>query len=295
MLLGYMPLPEDWKILNQAGKDGEYIVGPNDIKVLPPKADYFTYSNLPGMNQMSSQAGQQVKPLMSVESLVKNELEPLLKKEGAKLIKGYHIPELQKYAENYDQFTFKSVPQQTTFKAYATEWQHEEGNLLLILNYRVSYSNTGVYWGYHTEMIGAPSAHFERAKKTYIYSLVNRKYNPQWLRACYMEEAQKAAQSGKLHQQRMAALRAEGQAIIERGKAYSAKVDVNHQRWMNAHLEQTTVTNSNSGQSYQVDAGANEYWINSNGEYISSNNFNYNPNTDNTVNNQAWTKTIIQN
>jgi hypothetical protein len=294
MLLGYMPLPEDWKILDRAGEDNEIITGPNDIKVFAALANYYTYSDLPGMNQMSTQAGQQVKPLMSVESFVKNELEPMLSKEGARLIKQYHLPELQKYAENYDQFTFKSVPMQTNFKAYATEWEHDDGEkLLLIINYRASYSDTGVYWGYYSDMMGAPTAHFEKAKKDYIYALANQKYNPQWLQTCYMEEAQKAAQRGELHQQRMAALRAEGQAIIERGKVHSAQVDASHKKWMDAHLDRTTV--SSGGQSYQVDGGANEYWINANGEYISSNNYNYDPNTDNSVNNQSWTKTTIQN
>ncbi|WP_396636884.1 hypothetical protein [Maribacter sp. R77961] len=48
------------------------------------------------------------------------------------------------------------------------------------------------------------------------------------------------------------------------------------------------------GRSYQVASGETEYWINSNGEYITSNNYNYDPNMDNSVNSQSWTKTTIQ-
>lgn len=43
-----------------------------------------------------------------------------------------------------------------------------------------------------------------------------------------------------------------------------------------------------NGNSYQVDAGADQYWMNSNNEYIMSNDAFYNPNADNSVNNYDW-------
>lgn len=294
MLVGLMPLPQDWKIHSRIGQDQVNISGPNAIKIYAEQGNGFWYSELPGLNQMMANKGHTIKPPMSVENLVKNVLGPALANTGGRLTKQYHHTELQKYAENYDQFTFKSVPMRKEFKAYVTEWEgNDDSKLLFVINYFVSHSQEGIYWGYYANMMEAPKTHFEKAKNDYLYALINRKYNPQWLQTCYMQEAQKAAQRGELHQQRMAALRAEGQAIIERGKAYSAQVDANHKRFMDAHLERTNVTSG--GQTYQVDAGANEYWINSNGEYISSNNYNYDPNMDTSVNNQNWTKTTIQN
>lgn len=296
MLLGYMPLPENWKIHASVGQDQVIISGPDDIKVYAPQSNYFTYSELPGMNQMSSQAGQQVKPLMSVENLVKEILEPAMRQDGAKLINQYHLPELQKYAENYDQFTFKSVPMRKEFKAYATEWESDKENskLLIIINYFVSYSQTGIFWGYYANMIEAPRGSFEVAKKNYLYALSNSKYNPKWLQTCYIEEAKKARQRGEIHEQRMYALRAEGQAIIQRGKEHSAMVDANHKNWMDGHLGRTNVTSQSTSQSFQVDAGSNEYWMNSSNEYISSDDLFYDPNNDNSVNNESWTKMTIQ-
>lgn len=296
MVLGQMPMPKDWRIHTSTNEENVSISGPNDIKIYGSNSDFFTYSQLPGMNQMSAQAGQHVKPLMSVENLVKIELTPKIEAMGLRMTKQYHHQELQKYAENYDQFTFKSVPTRKEFKSYGTEWQDQDGNqLLLIINYSASYTDTGVFWGYYTDMMSAPSAGFEKAKNHYIYALLNRKYNPQWLQTCYTEEAQKAAQSGKLHQQRMAALRAEGQAIIERGKSHSAMVDNNHKRFMDSHLDRTNVSNIDIGKSYQVNAGSKEYWMNSSNEYISSDDLFYDPNTDNSVNNESWTKITTEN
>lgn len=296
MLLGHMPLPDNWKIHNAVGQDQVVISGPDNVKIYAPQSNYFTYSELPGMNEMSAQAGHQVTPLISVENLVKTKLEPLLKNEGTRLTNQYHYTELQKYAENYDQFTFKSVPMQKEFKAYVTEWEGVNNTkLLMVINHSASYSQTGVFWGYYANMMEAPKAEFEVAKKNYLYALTHCKYNPKWLQTCYMEEAQKAKQRNELHTQRMAALRAEGQAIIQRGKAYNAIVDHNHKRFMDTHLERTTVSSLSSGQSYQVDSGNKEYWMNSSNEYIPSDDLSYDPNMDNTVNNESWTRMTIQN
>jgi len=292
--LGYLPLPNDWKLKNKADEERAFIFGPNNVRGFLPLINSFVYSQLPGYNQMMSQSGFQIKPLKTPEQLVKEELVPAFSKEGITLFKQYRVPELKKYDENYDQFVFRAVPMQKSFDVLATEWGDKDGNrLLFIIRQYIGYTQESCNWGYIVDMMDAPKAYFETAKKNYLYSLANRKYNPQWLHACYMEEAQKAAQRGKLHQQRMAALRAEGQAIIERGKAHSAMVDRNHKRFMDAHLERQTV--STSGTNYQVDAGSNVYWINSNGEYIPTNDYNFNPNNDENLNNQSWTKATINN
>ncbi len=289
MVMGYQPMPSDWKYLDKQDKDGVYIKGPNNVKVFMPKFDFFVYSQLPGYNQMSSEMGQQVKPLKSVEQLVKEEFVPLFGKEGARLLKQYHLPKLKAYDENYDQLMFKSVPQQKSFEAYATEWEAKDDNkFLFIIRQNITYTQEACYWGYTLNALESPKQYFETAKNNYLYTLENTKYNPQWRHACYMEDAQKSAQAGKLHQQRMANLRAEGQAIIERGKSHSAMVDRNHKRFMDAHLERQTV--STGGTNYQVDAGSNVYWINSNGEYIPTNDFNFDPNLDPNLNSQTWTK-----
>jgi hypothetical protein len=52
--------------------------------------------------------------------------------------------------------------------------------------------------------------------------------------------------------------------------------------------EQTNVQNPETGQSYKVTAGANQYWMNNNGEYISTKLNDYNPNLDDNMNEVKW-------
>lgn len=294
MLMAHVPVPEDWVIHTMVGEDEILVSAPKDIKIYAPRSDFFTYSELPDMNQLMAQKGYEIRPLMNVEDVVKTVLEPVMNQQGTSILNQYHLPELQKFAEDFDQFTFKSVPMRKEFRAYATEWRSDKNSkrFLSIINYSVSYTQTGVFWGYDINIMEAPENSFEKAKENYVYALVNMKYNPRWLQTCYLEEAQKASRFNEIHQQRMASLRAEGEAIIQRGREHSAMVDANHKRWLDTHLERTNVS-SPSGQTYQVDTGSKEYWMNSNNEYIKSDDLFYDPNTDNSVNTESWTKMTI--
>ncbi|CAH8282968.1 hypothetical protein EV196_101504 [Mariniflexile fucanivorans] len=296
MTIGYLPLPSDWILKDKPDNEGAQIFGPNNIKVFLPRNNDFVYSQLPGFNQMAAQMGQQIKPLQSLEQMVKVEFVPLLANDGVKLIKQYKVPQLKAYDENYEQFVFKPVPMQKTFEVLATEWLDKDNNsVILIIRQYITYTQEACYWGYILNVMKAPKAYFEDAKIKYLYALEYTKYNPQWLHTRYMEDAKESARLGKLHEDRMRSLIAEGEAIVKRGEAHSAMVDRNHKRFMDTHLERQTVTNTASGKSYQVDAGSKDYWINSDGEYIPSDNVHFDPNFDPNLNNQTWTKAQINN
>ncbi|APQ16718.1 hypothetical protein A9200_17315 [Maribacter hydrothermalis] len=296
MAMAYLPLPDNWKIKDQVDTDGVVAIAPNNIKVYGERSNNFVFSQLPGFNQMILNQGEQVKPLKNINQLIKEDFTPLFEKDGFKLIKQYALPNQKAYDENYEQFVFKPVPMQKTFEVMAAEWEHTNGTMsLVVIRQYISYTQEACYWGYRVSGIEAPKAHFESAKTNYLYTLANTKFNPQWLQTCYMEDAQTSARMNRIHEDRMMQLRAEGQAIIERGKAHSAMVDNNHKKWMDAHLERENIANPTNGQTYQVDAGSKEYWMNSSNEYISSNNVLYDPNMDKAVNTELWTKMTINN
>ena len=46
--------------------------------------------------------------------------------------------------------------------------------------------------------------------------------------------------------------------------------------------------NAETGQRYKVSSGSNQYWMNSNGEYIGTDRQDYNPNLDENMNNVKW-------
>ncbi|MFK7833072.1 MAG: hypothetical protein AB8B52_07340 [Winogradskyella sp.] len=292
-----MPVPSDWKMTPKSPNAQTQMTGNNGFKFFGEQGAMYTYSSDPFINQTAAQTGNAVLPVKTPEQVIKEMIAPTFKQDGVELVKMYKVPELIAYDKNYEQFKFKSGYEQSkTIDVVASEWKSNTGTSSLILvHYSAAYDNQQqVAWGFYLQGIDVDTKHFEQTKKDFIYAQANKKYNPQYLHYFYMKDANFARQSGKLHQQRMANLRAEGQAIIERGKQYSASVDRNHQKFMDAHLERTTVT-SNSGQSYKVDAGSNYYWMNNDGQYISSNDPNYDPNKDPNYNNRDWNSTTINN
>ncbi|SMC41640.1 hypothetical protein [Cellulophaga tyrosinoxydans] len=291
MVMAYLPIPNDWDIKEQSGNDGIVATGPNNIKIYGQSEFMFTYSQLPGFNEMILQQGGKVQPLKSIEQLVKEDFNSLFEKEGFRLARQYPLPKQKAYDENYEQFVFKPVPMQKTFDAMATEWEDNNGNIkLLVIRQFVTYTNEACYWGYRLNGLEALKSNFETAKNNYLYALANSKFNPQWLQTCYYEDMQTSARLKRIHEGRMAELRAEGQRIIARGNEHSAMVDRNHKKFMDTHLEREYVSNASSGKTYQVDAGSKVYWINSNGEYIPTDNVNFDPNLDPNLNGETWTK-----
>ncbi|WP_396600335.1 hypothetical protein [Algibacter sp. R77976] len=289
MAMCYLPLPSDWVLKNKPDSEGAQIFGPNDTKVFQTKINEFVYSQLPGYNQMSLEMGKQIKPLQSTEQITKQVLVPLAAKEGAKLTKQYKVPQLKAFDENYEQFVFKPLPMQKTFDALATEWVSKDNKrAIIIIRQYITYTQEACYWGYTLNMMETSDANFEIAKTRYFYALENTKFNPKWLQTRYMEDAQESARLGKLHQERMRGLIAEGEAIVRRGRAHSAMIDRKHKQFMDVHLERQTVSTGSTN--YQVDAGSNVYWINGNGEYIPTDNVNFDPNLDPNLNNETWTK-----
>jgi len=68
----------------------------------------------------------------------------------------------------------------------------------------------------------------------------------------------------------------------------NASSDRQQEQTIDGIYERTNVQDPETGQKYKVAAGANQYWMNSNGEYISTQLHDYNPNLDKNMNEQKW-------
>ena len=106
------------------------------------------------------------------------------------------------------------------------------------------------------------------------------------------------------HQIRMQNRQASFNAHQQRMKGISAAQDANFQSFMNRQFgegsgssqqsflnminEEETVQNPLTGESYQVDAGATQYWMDSDGNYIMNDDLFYTPNGDINLNNREW-------
>ncbi len=158
-------------------------------------------------------------------------------------------------------------------------------------------------WYYMCNGLEAEPAHFEKAKKQFIFALSNTRYNLEPIMEYNQQEAQRVGQSWAAHNQRMAQnqanFEASQRAFVNRSNAINdaimsgwrernAASDKSHEQFIDVINERENVVDPNSGQKYKVASGSNQYWMNSNGEYIGSNLQGYDPNLDKNMDPQKW-------
>lgn len=302
---GSMTIPNSW---NESRNKAEKILfeGPGNLKVFEASTASHFYSNDPNFNQSWAQSGHSVRPPKSLEQFIGEDLNQMMQSLGFQFTGQYPLPQLSQLDTQFDSYLFKAMPEQKQYQCMVTEWKDQQGNpAMVIVRYSFTQYPTGTMdWGYTLNALSADKNAYGQAKTDFIASLVNFQINPQWVNANNQYWAQVAQQQNAGHQQRMADIQAQGQAILERGRANSAMMDANHQQFMNnlrsdgGHSEfidyirdEQNVTNTYDGQTYKVESGSNYYWMNSNGEYIQTDNPNWNPNTDPAYNNQTWNLT----
>ncbi|SRX73417.1 hypothetical protein [Aequorivita antarctica] len=307
MVMSRIPFPSSWQKQN----GGEYLyTGPNGIKVHGERGGSFMFSKDPQMNQMYQQSGMQVQLPKSIDQVINEGFMEYANKINRKLVRKYPMPQFAAWDKQFDDQLYKSMPSQKTFTVMGLEWRDPDGtSFLTVLHHYVSYDQYGGYWGITYSVLETSKNVFEQAKIQYLNGLLNQQINSQWLQAVNQKDMQIAQQSNAGHQQRMANIKSFGDQNTARFNERMAAMDQNMESWRANQVagdrnqeqfldyvnERTNVVDPNTGQTYKVDAGANQYWINSQGEYIKSDNANYNPNQDNNINNQTWTEYEEQN
>ncbi len=301
-----IPFPAYWQ--KQNGGQYQY-TGPNGIKIHGERGGSFMFSNDPQMNQMYQQSGVQVQLPKSIDQVINEGFMEYANKINRKLVRKYPIPQLAAWDKKFDDQLYKSVPSQKTFNVMGLEWRDPDGtSFLTILHHFVSYDQYGGYWGITYSVLEASQKSFKEAKTQYINGLLNQQINPQWLQAVNQKDMQIAQQSNAAHQQRMANIKSFGDQNTANYNARMAAMDQNMENWRSNQAasdrsqeqfvdyinESTNVSDPNTGQTYKVESGANQYWINDQGEYIKSDNSLYDPNLDQNINNQTWTEYVEQ-
>ncbi len=297
MVSSTIPFPSSWK---QLTNNREFkFEGPNNLKVSGEFGRNFTYGQYGGNNR----------PPMSLQQIIQEFFMPTAQQTNRTLLTTYELPRVAQVTQNYRDRLWKYAPSQQTTKAYALEWKDTNGmKYITVINVINDQSQFGSYWGFYGNYLQARSQDFEAAKKAFIHGLENTQYNPQWIAAFNQKEMQRANVSNAAHQQRMAAINARGNAILETGKIYSEISDISHAGYLNrsninshGHSktisginETITIANHNSGEHYSVPMGNKYYWVGKDGTYFGTDNSLYNPNTDQRMNSNDWTQFEIE-
>lgn len=302
LVISGVPFPATWKKEN----GGEYsYTGPGKIKVYAEKGSTFMFSNDAQINQMNQQSGMQIQNPKTIDQVIEEGFMPYANSINRKLIRKYPIPQLASFDKRFDDQLYKAMPSQKTFNVMGIEWQDPDGTkFLTVLHHIVAYDQTSGYWSIQYSVLETPENKFEETKKQYLNGLLNQQINPQWIAAVNQKDIQRTKQSNLEHQGRMDDIKAFGEQNTARHNARMASMDQNMDTWkanqaagdrnqeqlLDYIKEKTNVTDPNTGQTFKVDAGGKQYWMNNNGEYIKSDDSSYDPNLDNGLNNQTWTE-----
>jgi hypothetical protein len=305
MVAAIMPFPASWKIgQGNSSQGGASITGPKGLKVTDFPARSFMNNYDPGLQQVYAQSGQQMRGMPAIEQLVQQDFVPWAHNQGMQLVKFYEIPEVSKMDKWYSDQLFKAMPSRSDVAAIGIDWKKKDGTpYFMIVHLNVSTSNAMQNWYYMTSGLEADADYVETAKKQYIFALANTRYNLQPIMTYNEQEAQRVGQSWAAHNRRMAQNQANfeanqrafvnkseaiNDAIMKGWREKNASSDRNQERFIDGVYERTNVQNTETGQQYKVAAGANQYWMNSNGEYISTQLNDYNPNLDQSMNEVNW-------
>ncbi|MFZ1453906.1 MAG: hypothetical protein WAT20_14465, partial [Ferruginibacter sp.] len=229
---------------------------------------------------------------------------PWAQNNGMQLVKFYEIPEISRMDKWYSDQLYKAMPSRSEVVAIGIDWTNNDGNpYFMLLHLNISTSDAMQQWYYRVSGLEAEPNYFENAKKQYIFALSNTRYNLEPIMTYNQQEAQRVGQSWAAHNQRMAQnqanFEAQQRAFVNKSNAVNdaimsgwrernASSDRNQENYIDGIYERSNVQNTETGQQYKVQAGANQYWMNSNGEYISTKLNDYNPNLDDNMNAQKW-------
>lgn len=303
-VMGQMTFPANWKLHNEPGKAA--FSGPDDIFVYHIPMRNFMYTNDPMTANVYRQNGGKLRQPADLETIVHQDLEPIAKKEGSKLIGMYRVADIAKSDGSIQNMMYRIGPSYTKYDALVSEWEDKNGNpYAMVLHQTIADMGTMVSWSYYGHGLDAPKAKYESAKKTLLEGLASLQYNPRYFDQYNQNEMNRESSSWAAHNQRMATQQRQFDAqqaiykdktdainnsIMASYNARNASSDRMHNRFVNYIKDENTVVNPNDGQRYQVQTGADQYWMNDQGQYIGTNDPNYDPNRNQGTQNQTWSE-----
>ncbi len=321
--------PSDWEIvtkpiynLDQDFPSFLYLMQNNKgMKAFnSPTQQFVSYQN-PEYSQMMQDYGMtNIRPVISPEEFVAYEIKPMMEKNGFEFLSQRQFPDVLAHIE--DQKRKYDMPNMD-FNLYSTEWINKDHIKALVtfnqlvLNQDVpGYRNESItIWSYQMGYFFAPTDIYESDMKIAIQADMNQIENQNWqkyqLQVNNFRQQQRTAQHNELMRNNQIQFDQHQKTMRDQ----SAANDANHARFMDNLRGTSTSTSyasssnhsnfidmireeqnvSLNGKIFKVEAGAENYWMNSDGKYIKSNDQFYDPNRDALYDNQRWDLTNKQN
>ncbi len=280
MVSSQMPLPASWKVTPKG------ITGPNGIEA----------KDFPGASLMNRQ-------IYSIDQIIQTDIAQLMRRNNAQQLRVIDLPEVARCDQRMMANYWSAMPTQKMHWVKGVEFKDAEGKLgILVVHLTSMRTQFGATNFYYLSALTANPSHYESAKKAFLYGISNIKQNPEHLAMYNRNEQQKSQASWNNHNARMRSNQATFNSFQQTQSTLSDIGDIYHQGYQNrsAMTDQgqanavdgiwgrQTVTNPYNNQQVQMEHGYNNYYINSDNEYIGTDDMFYDPNMDNTVNHQEW-------
>lgn len=308
-----IPLPSTWRVSSNPNSEF-FVTGPNGIKIYHSFNNRYFYGN--NMNGFAPGNGAQFAAPMSAGEYFQQVVHPNLQSQGHTFLTSYALPE---YVSLQERFAagMPNTGNRRTFQAIGSDWQTGSGETSMVATV-LTYTEgpAGVAWNAQLTQLEAPNTNFEQAKKAVRYGVANsvigrdhQRVLNQQLEAFNRDNAQRDAVRARnediRHQGEMSAIAARGAASRAAGRASSDALDSSMASYRRIQAmqdggqsasvrgihEETIITDPNSGRRYDgAPAGRGNYWVTPNGELMTTEDPNYNPNVDNSVNQYDWTQ-----
>lgn len=321
--------PVSWKVVSRPTykTDNNFpffqyqIQGPNGLIAFNgPNHHYISYSN-PQMEYLSRINGTtNHRPLLPIQQLIFQDVEPRMRQQGFSYVETRELPAME---QQFKQKVAENALAPDYAELFATVWSNDLGQRSLIvvrrINYRRPLSQYGFYdvWFYTVDQLIADTDSFEAIVEDTIKAQLTFRENPQWKNYSNQIIAQRT--QGLIKQSAIA--REENRALMDASKKSHEIVmktlnqtqDDNHTAFMsrtfgsgstssgndtgdgqggflNMIKEEETVFNPGDGKYHQIESGAKNTWMDSDGNYIKSNDLFYDPNADRSINQGNWSK-----
>ncbi|NEN22788.1 hypothetical protein G3O08_04645 [Cryomorpha ignava] len=289
-----IPLPESWKLDNKPAEGKPAVTGPNGLAIYAYPAQSYTYTTIPEMYSAYQSSGAAMAPPAGIDNVISQQLIPYGQENGLQLIKHYPLPQVAASDAAYVSAISGNNSGPNVNRAAGTDWTDQKGNkVLIVLHYNEMGSPNFVTWGYYIQILKVSAASFDQAKNYYINGLANIQYNQNEINA-YKSQLAGQIQESENHaaamrninskgaQERMANTAATTEYIRESNAATRDSrwndQDAVQERTGDYFSDQYRVVSPFDGKEYTVESGSQTYWINDRGEYIQSDDVNYDPN-----------------
>jgi hypothetical protein len=302
--IAQVDLPAHWNV--QGMQSGNWsVAGPGlTVKSTKPVQFMFSTGQLGQFYQANNLA---MRPPIAAEQVVVQDLAPRMRQQGYELVGQSAAPGVAQADQRGWDGLYVPGQAQRSCKVTVSEWRRGDSRLAVVLHWYSLANADLVNWGYYTTELEAPQARFEQEKNGLLAGLASRRYNPAYFAAVNRQAQQREQQSMAQHNAQMQRQQASWDAHNARMRANQAAFDARqaaHRDMVNGvdnaimgtwnstsstmdRMQDATINgirgeqnawNPHTGMQGKVEAGYQNYWVNSDGQYFGTNDVMYDPN-----------------